>query len=140
MEIGDALVNGDHEITMAQNRNYLFAEGFHRINKYSPSSFTLFLRYQAQTERMYRRAVEEFERLKRLRHELPNEPILEAQPEPNETTYPTPQTKPSPAGNIPGQPPRFHPNGEPFLVPPRALPPDQPETPSPDPDPSRATK
>src|ERR1035437_9715121 len=23
MEIGDALVNGDHEITMAQNRNYL---------------------------------------------------------------------------------------------------------------------
>jgi hypothetical protein len=140
MEIGDALVNGDHEITMAQNRNYLFAEGFHRINKYSPSSFTLFLRYQAQTERMYRRAVEEFERLKRLRHELPNEPILEAQPEPNETTCPPGQTNPSnsanpsPAGNIPGQPPRFYPNGEPFFVPPRALPPDEPETPSPDPD------
>src|SRR5674476_336381 len=75
MEIGDALVNGDHEITMAQNRNYLFAEGFHRINKYSPSSFTLFLRYQAQTERMYRRAVEEFERLRRLRRELPNEMV-----------------------------------------------------------------
>jgi hypothetical protein len=37
---------------------------------------------------MYRRAVEEFERLKRLRHELPNEAILEAQPEPNETTCP----------------------------------------------------
>jgi hypothetical protein len=89
---------------------------------------------------MYRRAVEEFERLKRLRHELPNEPILEAQPEPNETTYPTPQTKPSPAGNIPGQPPRFHPNGEPFLVPPRALPPDHPETPSPDPDQDPPTK
>jgi hypothetical protein len=125
---------------MAQNRNYLFAEGFHRINKYSPSSFTLFLRYQAQTERMYRRAVEEFERLKRLRHELPNEPILEAQPEPNETTCPPGQTNPSnsanpsPAGNIPGQPPRFYPNGEPFFVPPRALPPDEPETPSPDPD------
>jgi len=143
MEIGDALVNGDHEITMAQNRNYLFAEGFHRINKYSPSSFTLFLRYQAQSERMYRRAVEEFERLKRLRHELPNEPILEAQPEANETTCPPGQTNPSktaktanpsnpsPAGNIPGQPPRFRPNGEPFLVPPRALPPDAPETPSP---------
>jgi hypothetical protein len=136
MEIGDALVNGDHEITMAQNRNYLFAEGFHRINKYSPSSFTLFLRYQAQTERMYRRAVEEFERLKRLRHELPNEPILEAQPEANEPLG-TPETNPSPAGNIPGHPPRFRPNGEPFLVPPRALPPDEPETPSPDPDPSR---
>src|SRR5665811_8027 len=98
MEIGDALVNGDHEITMAQNRNYIFAEGFHRINKSSPSSFTLFLRYQAQSERMYRRAVEEFERLKRLRRELPNEPILEAQPEANEPPG-TPETNPTPAGN-----------------------------------------
>ena len=139
MAIGDELVNDDHEITMAQNRNYLLAEGFHRINKYSPS-FTLFLRYQAQSERMYRRAVEEFERLKRLRHELPNEPILEAQPEANETTCtpgepnPSKTANPSPAGNIPGQPPRFRPNGEPFLVPPRALPPDAPETPSPDPE------
>src|SRR5674476_931507 len=113
MAIGDELVNDDHEITMAQNRNYLFAEGFHRINKYSPSSFTLFLRYQAQSERMYRRAVEEFERLKRLRHELPNEPILEAQPEAN-APLGTPAPHPTPAGNIPGQPPRFHPNGEPF--------------------------
>jgi hypothetical protein len=152
MAIGDELVNDDHEITMAQNRNYLLAEGFHRINKYSPS-FTLFLRYQAQSERMYRRAVEEFERLKRLRHELPNEAILEAQPEPNETTCIPGQTNPanpgkppktanpskaSPAGNIPGQPPRFRPNGEPFLVPPRALPPDEPVTPSPDQDPTRA--
>jgi hypothetical protein len=89
---------------------------------------------------MYRRAVEEFERLKRLRHELPNEPILEAQPEANQTTCPPGQTNPanpsnpSPAGNIPGQPPRFRPNGEPFLVPPRALPPDAPEIPSPDPE------
>jgi hypothetical protein len=138
MEIGDALVNGDHEITMAQNRNYLFAEGFHRIIKYSPS-FTLFLRYQAQSERMYRRAVEEFERLKRLRRELPNEPILEAQPEANEPpgtleTNPSNSSNsanPSPAGNIPGQPPRFRPNGEPFLVPPRALPPEEPEIPPP---------
>src|SRR5450756_875235 len=115
MGISDSLVNVDNEITKAQNRNDLVAEGFHRINKYSPSSFTLFLRYQAQTERMYRRAVEEFERLKRLRHELPNEAILEAQPEANETTCPTPEPKPSPAGNIPGQPKRFYPNGEPFL-------------------------
>src|ERR1019366_5373211 len=149
MEIGDALVNGDHEITMAQNRNYLFAEGFHRINKYSPSSFTLFLRYQAQTERMYRRAVEEFERLRRLRRELPNEAILEAQPEQNEATCTPGQTnpsnpgkppKPSRAGNIPGQPKRFCPNGEPLFVLPRALPPDEPESPSPDQDPTRAAR
>jgi hypothetical protein len=143
MGISDDIVNDDHEITMAQNRNYLIAEGFHRINKYSPS-FTLFLRYQAQSERLYRRAVEEFERLRRLRHELPNEAILEAQPEPNETTCSPDHTnppnpgnppKPSPAGNIPGQPKRFCPNGEPLFVLPRALPPDEPET---DPDPTRA--
>ena len=134
MAIGDELVNDDHEITMAQNRNYLFAEGFHRINKYS-NSWALFLRYQAQSERIYRRAVEEFERLRALRNKLPNEPILEAQPEPNETTCPPGQTNPtrpanpSPAGNIPGQPPRFRPNGEPFFVPLRVAPPDASETP-----------
>jgi hypothetical protein len=160
MAIGDELVNDDHEITMAQNRNYLLAEGFHRINKYSPS-FTLFLRYQAQSERMYRRAVEEFERLRRLRRELPNEAILEAQPEPNEATCTPGQTnpanpgnpsnpgkppktanpsKPSPAGNIPGQPKRFCPNGEPLFVLPRALPPDEPGSPSPDQDPTRAAR
>src|ERR1035437_2094866 len=105
MGISDSLVNGDNEITKAQNRNYLFAEGFHRINKYS-NSFTLFLRYRPQTERLYRRAIDEFDRLKALRHELPNEPILEAQPEANETVStpepnPSNPANPSPAGNIP---------------------------------------
>src|ERR1017187_1607862 len=116
----EALVNNDNEITQAQNRNYLFAEGFHRLNKYS-NSFTLFLRYQAQTERLYRRAIEEFNRLKALRHELPNEPILDTQPEANETVNtpepnpgnPQAPPNPTPAGNIPGQPPSFRPNGEP---------------------------
>ena len=142
MGICKALVNDDNEITQAQNRNYLFAEGFHRLNKYS-NSFTLFLRYQAQTERLYRRAIEEFERLKALRHELPNEPVTDTQPEANEivnTPEPNPANpgkpsnppqNPSPAGNIPGQPPRFRPNGEPLLVPNRT--PD--DSPSPDPDP-----
>jgi hypothetical protein len=139
MGITDALVNDDHEITKAQNRNYLFAEGFHRLNKYS-NSFTLFLRYQAQTERLYRRAIEEFDRLKALRHELPNEPILDTQPEANETTCTIPETNPgnpqnpgnpSPAGNIPGQPRHFRPNGEPLLVFPQ---------PDPDPDPPEAAK
>jgi hypothetical protein len=142
MGICEALVNDDNEITKAQNRNYLFAEGFHRLNKYS-NSFTLFLRYQAQTERLYRRAIEEFERLKALRHELPNEPVTDTQPEANEivnTPEPNPANpgkpsnppqNPSPAGNIPGQPPRFRPNGEPLLVPNRT--PD--DSPAPDPDP-----
>ena len=138
MGITEALVNDDNEITKAQNRNYLFAEGFHRLNKYS-NSFTLFLRYQAQTERLYRRAIEEFSRLKALRPELPNEPILDTQPEETETLIPPEPNpanpakppNPSPAGNIPGQPPRFRPNGEPLLVPNRT--PD--DSPSPDPDP-----
>ena len=37
------------------------------------ASWSLFLRYQAQAERHYRRAVEEFERLKALRGELPDD-------------------------------------------------------------------
>ena len=135
MSMSSHLVNEDNEITMAQNRNYLFAEGFHRLNKYS-NSFTLFLRYQAQTERLYRRAIEEFDRLKALRHELPNEPILDTQPEANETVNTLPSnplnpSNPSPAGNIPGQPKRFRPNGEPHRVFPQ---------PDPDSDPPQAAK
>jgi hypothetical protein len=62
----------------------------------------LFLRYKVQTEREYRRALEDFERLKALRHELPNEPISGAEPEPIETTCdslptdPIPPQKPGP--------------------------------------------
>ncbi|HUI53422.1 MAG TPA: hypothetical protein VLY04_00530, partial [Bryobacteraceae bacterium] len=77
---------GDIEVTRAQNRNYLLAEGFHRTIRTS-NSWSLFLRYQAQAERHYRRAIEEFERLKRLRKELPNEPILEAEPDETEPLY-----------------------------------------------------
>ena len=80
--------DGDIEITRAQNRNYLLGEGFHRMAQQS-NSWSLAIRYQAQAERHYRRAVEEFERLKSLRQELPNQPILDPQPEPTETTSPT---------------------------------------------------
>src|SRR5450432_1274500 len=95
--------DGDIEITREQNRNYALAEGFHRMAQQS-NSWSLLLRYQAQAERHYRRAIEEFERLKALRQdlpwdrppglspsplpeppdELPDEPISESQPEPNE--------------------------------------------------------
>ena len=66
--------DGDIEITRAQNRNYLLGEGFHRMTTKS-NSWSLFLRYYAQVERHYRRAVEEFERLRRLRSKPSNEPI-----------------------------------------------------------------
>jgi hypothetical protein len=144
--LSSLLINKDNEITKPQNRNYLFAEGLHRLAKES-NCISLFMRYQAHAERLYRRAIEEFNRLKALRGELPNEPVLETQPKANETVNP-PEPNPanpgnpskanlSPAGNIPGQPPRFRPDGEPFLVPGSALPPDAADFP-PDPDsPSR---
>ena len=106
------LINENNEITRPQNRNYLFAEGFHRLAKES-NSISLMIRYQAHAERQYRRAIEEFDRLKALRNEIPNEPIQDTQPEADDEPR-----NPSPAGNIPGLPPRFRPDGEPFLVPP----------------------
>ena len=77
--------DGDIEITRAQNRNYALADGFQRMVRQA-NGWSLFLRYQAQAERHYRRSVEEFDRLKALRPELPNESILEVQPEENEST------------------------------------------------------
>ena len=54
---------GDIEVTRAQNRNFLLGEGFPRSVGKS-NALSLCLRYSAQTERLYRRAVEEFDRLK----------------------------------------------------------------------------
>jgi hypothetical protein len=79
----DLVGDDDIEITRAQNRKYAFADGFHRLAK-KDNTFPLFLRYKTQSERLYRRTVEEFDRLKALRPESPKEAILEAQPEENE--------------------------------------------------------
>ncbi len=54
----------------------------HAGSKAQSNVWPLLLRYQAQTERLYRRAIEAFGRLKSLRAEFPNEPIVEAEPEP----------------------------------------------------------
>jgi len=70
----------DIQVTRAQNRSLCLAIGFQRIGGKS-DAWTLFLRYQAQTERLFRRAIEEFDRLKALRTELPNEPIADPDPE-----------------------------------------------------------
>ena len=59
----------DIEITRARNRNYALAEGFDRMVRQA-NGWSLFLRYQAQAEHHYRRAVEEFYRLKALRAEF----------------------------------------------------------------------
>ena len=80
--------DGDIEITRAQNRNWLLGEGFRRCVQQA-NTWPLFLRYQAQAERNYRRAVEEFERLKALRPELPNEPICDLSPNQTQPLIPS---------------------------------------------------
>jgi hypothetical protein len=79
---------GDLDVAKAQSRASALAEGL-CLKTGKSNIFALVLRYQAQTERMYRRAVEELERLKALREEVPNEPAMEAQPEEKE---PLPET------------------------------------------------
>jgi hypothetical protein len=97
--------NGDIEITRAQNRNYALGEGFHRMVQQS-NSWSLAIRYQAQAERHYRRAVEEFERLKALRPDLPDEPVFDPQPEPEESLEPTTREPISPPAPLPAMPAR----------------------------------
>jgi hypothetical protein len=58
------------------------ADGFQRLAR-KDTTFPLLLRHKVRTDRLYRHAVEEFDRLKRLRPEFPNEPILEVQPKEN---------------------------------------------------------
>jgi hypothetical protein len=76
------------------------AGGFQILARNS-NGFSLFLRYQAQSDRLYRRAVEELERLWALRPNLSTEPIMDPDPPettplpPPETNPPAPQTDPS---------------------------------------------
>jgi hypothetical protein len=72
----DGALEADPVICREQIRAFALANGFNRT-MFRPNAFALFLRYQTLAERQYRRAVEEFDRLKRLRGELPNEPISE---------------------------------------------------------------
>ena len=102
--------DGDVTITQAQNRAYALAEGFHRMTTSKISNtWPLFMRYKVLTEREYRRALEDFDRLKALRHELPNEPIIDDQPEPIATAY-----DPSQADPIPPHEPLLTPPPEPL--------------------------
>jgi len=68
----------DIEATRLQNRSYVLAVGFRRVIRKS-DAWKLFLRYQAQTERLYRRAIEDFERLRAMRNQLPNEPNVQSE-------------------------------------------------------------
>jgi hypothetical protein len=68
-------IDGNIPVTRAQNRNFILAEGLRRMAGKDNLTLPLLLRYQVQADREYRRAVEDFERLKSLRPEFPNEPI-----------------------------------------------------------------
>jgi len=135
MPFREELVEGV-EVTRALNRNFILADGFQLLCRQG-DSIPKFLRYQAQVERLYRRAVEEFERVKKLRPELPNEPILDddqpAEPEENTTASPSPellQIEPiSPGGAGAAMPPPFDPASEP----PAPVPAAGPQTDSPSP-------
>ena len=85
--------NQDSETLRPLNCNFRVAEGLHRMSTDS-QAWSHFLRFQAQTQRHYRYAVEEFERLKALRGKMQNEPISASQPEQNQHTSPGFETKP----------------------------------------------
>ncbi len=70
----------DPEYQKVMSRIHCLSSGFHDMNAARPT-WSLFLRYQAQAERHYRRALDELTRLQQLRPNFPNEPILEAQPQ-----------------------------------------------------------
>jgi hypothetical protein len=125
LKLLDKALIADEEgnLTRAQNRNYLLAEGFHRMAR-DTNSWALFMRYHAQSERHYRRALEEFERVKALRPELqpelPNEPISEGQLEQNaEITisktnpFSAPEPPPDPTPKPPLPTPVSKPNSQP---------------------------
>ena len=70
----DLLGDGDIEITRAQNRNYAAGEGVRQMSAES-DVWALLIRYQVNADRQYRRAIEDYDRVKRLRPEMPNQPI-----------------------------------------------------------------
>jgi hypothetical protein len=91
------IANGT-EIPLAQHRAHWIAFGFDRFTQKSTNIAATFLRFQAQAERLHRRAVEDFHRLLKLRDQLrpeqyeepceqsyeeQNEPIPVLQPEEN---------------------------------------------------------
>ncbi len=100
--ISNGLLEGT-EMTDGQNLNHAIADGFRRMARES-DVWKLFFRYQAQTERRgalwARRAIEEFERLKGARAKLPNEPILEAEPESPQPLKPVPDKPIIPQNNF----------------------------------------
>ena len=101
------------DITRSQNRNYGLGAGFHHFVQ-KANTWSLFLRYQAQAERNYRRAIEDLDRLRSMRGELAAEQVIcerpVAEPEPlctpfelNPFAFPHPDRPPDPDQPLPNE-------------------------------------
>jgi hypothetical protein len=113
------LANGI-DIPLEQHRAYWLAFGFNSFTRQSNIAAT-FLRFQAQAERLHRRAVEDFHRLLKLRGQLPPEKY-EDPIEPKIEPIPAPQPAENTAAPVAG-PPIPQPASEPTPEPPPAPPP-----------------
>jgi hypothetical protein len=109
-------------VTRGQNHAFWLAFGFNCYSRQSNIAAT-FLRFQAQAERLYRRAVEDFHRLLKLRGQLPPEQYEEPN-EPNVEPIPTPQPTgktespiPEPPISEPPNEPNADPSPEPVVAP-----------------------
>jgi hypothetical protein len=79
--MGLEMVNGNVPIMLTQNRNYALGQGLRRLHQES-NLWNMILRYQAQAERQFRRAVEELQRLRSLPEQTsPNKATSVTQPE-----------------------------------------------------------
>ncbi len=91
-------------VTKGQNHNYWMAFGLSRLNRNS-TDWPMLLRYQTHAERLYRRAIEELERLRALRGVLPEQDITDPEPEPEPVVVQPaevqPDTQPEPETGTP---------------------------------------
>ncbi len=94
----DPEMYGGGEPGKQQVKNYLLAEGFRR-SVGACNVIHLCMRYNAQAERLYRRAVQDFERIKSLRSPLEGSepPVAQTNPIPPEPTQTEPLTHSEPA-------------------------------------------
>src|SRR5580658_1378402 len=90
------------DISLEQHRAYWLAFGFNLLTRQSKIAAT-FLRFQAQAERLHRRAVEDFHRLLKLRSQLPPEKY-EDPIEPKNEPIPAPQPEENTGPPVAGQP------------------------------------
>ena len=91
------------DLAVQQARAYWTGQGVRRVHRQS-DIIPVFLRYQAQAERLHRRAVEYFVQLKTLRSDLPYDPPYEPPVQPLYEPKNEPKPAPQPIENTPPPP------------------------------------